>query len=281
VPTRPGPTVQRRRLGIELRRLREQAGKTIDEVAQALECSGSKVSRIETGQVSASPRDVRDMLELYRVADDRRSTLVQIARDARRKVWWQAYSDAPAVPLVGLEVVAARIHQYEAMVIPGLLQTQDYARAMIRALRPDFSVEQVDRWVEFRMERQKLLGQDDPPTFVAVLEECALRRPVGGRSAMRAQLERLQAMIDLPSLTLHVLPLQIGEHIAMSGTFAVYRFSDPTDPDVVHFEHTPSDLYLEAPEQVQRYAAAFDRLRGAALDPTDSSRFVGDLARSL
>jgi transcriptional regulator with XRE-family HTH domain len=281
MPTRPGPTVQRRRLGIELRQHREQAGKTIDEVARVLECSSSKVSRIETGQVSASPRDVRDMLELYGVGDERRDGLVQVAREARRRGWWQAYGDAPAMPLVGLEVVADRIHQYEAMAVPGLLQTYDYARAMIRALRPEFSADQVDRWVEFRMTRQKLLDRRDPPRYVAVLEECVLRRPVGGRPAMRAQLRSLKAVLDLPSLTLHVLPLRVGEHAAMNATFAVYRFSEPTDPDVVHFEHAPSDLYLESPEQVERYAAAFDRLRGAALGPEESSRFIAGLARSL
>ena len=281
MPTRPGPTVQRRRLGIELRHLREQAGKTIEEVAKVLECSSSKVSRIETGQVSASPRDVRDMLEFYGVPGDRGDALVQVARDARRKRWWQAYGDTPAMPLVGLEVVADRIHQYEAMAVPGLLQTPDYARAMIRALRPELSREQVDRWVEFRIARQELLDQVDPPTYVAVLEECVLRRPVGGRPAMRGQLRRLEDALDLPSLTLQVLPLSVGEHTAMSGTFAVYRFSRPADPDVVHFEHSPSDLYLESPEQVERYAAAFDRLRGAALDPEESSRFVARLASAL
>jgi Domain of unknown function (DUF5753) len=167
------------------------------------------------------------------------------------------------------------------MVVPGLLQTRDYARAMIRALRPEFSGDQVDRWVEFRITRQKLLDRGDPPTYVAVLEECVLRRPVGGRPAMWAQLRHLQAALDRPSLTLHVLPLRVGEHAAMNATFAVYRFSEPTDPDVVHFEHAPSDLYLESPMQVERYAAAFDRLRAAALDPDESARFISRLTRSL
>ena len=136
MPTRPGPTVQRRRLGIELRRLREEAGKTIDEVAQVLECSDSKVSRIENGQVSATPRDVRDMLDFYGVDLQRRDALVEVTRTARQRGWWQAYRDAPVMPLVGLEVVADRIHAYERWLLPGLLQTRDYARAMISALRP-------------------------------------------------------------------------------------------------------------------------------------------------
>lgn len=281
MPTRPSATVQRRRLGIELRRLREQAGSTIDEVARALECSDSKVSRIETGQVSATPRDVRDMLNLYGVHGERQDALVQVARVARQKGWWQAYSDTLVVPLVGLEVAADRIHGYEAMAVPGLLQTRDYARAMIRALRPDLPSDQVERWVELRMTRQELLRQADPPTFQVVLEECALRRPVGGRNAMRAQLQHLKEAATLPALTLQVLPLRVGEHGAMSGAFVIYRFSDPADPDVVYLEHTTSDVYLESPEEVERYATAFDRLRALALHPGDSSSLLTTLASEL
>jgi Domain of unknown function (DUF5753)/Helix-turn-helix domain len=279
VPTRPGPTVQRRRLGIELRHLREQAGKTIDEVARALECSDSKISRIETGQVGASPRDVRDMLDFYGVQGERHDALVQFARAARKKGWWQAYSDTPVVPLVGLEVAADRIQGYEAMAVPGLLQTPDYARAMIRAPRPDLPSEQVDRWVEFRMARQELLRQADPPTFQVVLEECALRRPVGGPKVLRDQLRHVLEAATFPTLTLQVLPLQAGEHPALSGAFTIYRFLEPADPDVVYLDQ--SDLYLERPEQVQRYAAAFERVRGAALSVRDSSSLIATLAHEL
>jgi transcriptional regulator with XRE-family HTH domain len=281
VPTRPGPTVQRRRLGIELRRLRETAGKTIDEVAQVLECSDSKVSRIENGQVSASPRDVRDMLEFYGVDSERRDALVEVTRSARQKGWWQAYSDAPVMPLVGLEVVADQIHAYEAMAVPGLLQTRDYARAMISALRPGLPDDQIDRWVDLRMIRQELLARETPPLFLAILEECVLRRPVGGHLVMLAQLEHLVMSAAMPSLTLQVLPLSVGVHSAMYGAFAVYRFAEPTDPDVVYFEQDISDLYLENPEQVAWYDAAFERLRSAALNPEDSLHFLEDLIRNM
>ena len=159
MPTRPGPTVQRRRLGIELRRLREAAGKTIDEVAHVLECSDSKVSRIETGQVSVSPRDVRDMLEFYGVDDERRDELVEFARTARKKGWWEAYSDTQGAPLVGLEVSAHHILVYETTLVWGLLQTEDYARAVIRAVRPELTDDQVERWTRFRIVRQELLTQ--------------------------------------------------------------------------------------------------------------------------
>jgi transcriptional regulator with XRE-family HTH domain len=281
MPTRPGPTVQRRRLGIELRRLREAAGKTIDQVAQVLECSDSKVSRIENGQVSASPRDVRDMLEFYGVEAERREELVEFARRARKKGWWEAYSDTPVVPLVGLEVAADEILDYEATALHGLLQIEDYARAMIRVAQPELQEDQVERWVEFRMARQDLLRRETPPRLEVVLEECALRRPVGGRKVMQAQLQHLLELTALSALNLRVLPLGVGEHAAMSGAFTVYRFANRTDRDVVYLEHATSDLYLENPDQVERYSAAFDQLRRAALGPTQSASVIKTLVSGL
>ena len=278
MPTRPGPTVQRRRLGIELRHLREAAGRTIDEVARVLECSDSKVSRIENGQVSASPRDVRDMLELYGVSPERREELVQFARTARKRGWWEAYSETDAVPLVGLEVAAQHILAYEPAVVHGLLQTEAYARALIRAHRPDISAEQIQRRVEFRMARQDIFTTDTPPKLEILLEECAVRRPVGGLKTMREQLQHLLEAMALPTVTLRVLPLSVGEHAGMSGAFTVYRFAERTDPDVVYLEHTASDLYVESPDQVERYNSAFARLRTAALDLGGSASFLEDLA---
>jgi transcriptional regulator with XRE-family HTH domain len=271
VAARRSPTVQRRRLGIELRRLREQAGLTIEKVAVALECSDSKVSRIETGQVSATPRDVRDMLELYEIDRDHRDALIQFARQARQRGWWQAYSDTPIVPLVGLETAAERIQQYEARVVPGLLQTRNYAQSIIRALHPDLSPQQIERWVELRMARQQLLRQDDPPELVVVLEECVLGRPVGGRIAMREQLRLLGEAAMLPAVSLQVLPLTVGEHAAISGAFTILGFSEPDGPDVVYLELEAGDLYIDNTRQVQRYAGAFARLRAAALSPEESA----------
>ena len=281
MPTRPGPTVQRRRLGIELRRLREAAGKTIDEVARVLECSDSKVSRIEHGQVSVSPRDVRDMLACYDVDVERREELVEFARSARKRGWWEAYSDTPAVPVVGLEVSASHILAYEPTLVYGLLQTQDYARTVIRAVRPELTGDQVERWARFRMARQELLMQDDPPEVDVVLDECVLHRPVGGRAVMRNQLQHLLEITALPTLTLQILPLSIGEHSAMGGAFQVYRFAEQTDPDVVYLEQTMSDLYLEDAHQVERHRAAFERLRVAALPPQRSASMLSTLLKGL
>lgn len=281
MPTRPGPTVQRRRLGLELRRLRELAGKTIDDVAGVLECSDSKVSRIENGQVSATPRDVRDMLDFYGVDPGRRDALVDMARAARQRTWWQAYGNTSVVPLVGLEVAADRIHLYEPLAVHGLLQTETYAYALIRALQPELSAQQVQRLVELRMTRQELLRQEAAPELYVVLEECVLRRPVGGREAMRHQLRSLVDIATLPNLTLQILPLRVGAHGALSGAFAVYRFLESADPDVVFFEHHLSDLYLDSPAQVERYATTFERLRTAALSPSESSELLETITERL
>jgi transcriptional regulator with XRE-family HTH domain len=281
VTGRRSPTVRRRRLGIELRRLREDAGLTIDQVAGALECSDSKISRIETGQVGATPRDVRDMLQLYGVAEERRDALLRSAREARQRDWWQAYSDTLIVPLVGMEAVASSIRIYETLLVPGLFQTRQYAGTVIRSVRPDLRPEEVDRWVEFRMARQSLLARDRPPALSAVLDEALLRRPVGGPQAMAEQLRHLARVAALPTVTLQVLPFAAGHHAGMSGAFTVFSFPEPDDPDVVYLEHTKSDLYLESEEEIRRYASAFDQLRAMALPPEDSVAFLADLAGSL
>jgi transcriptional regulator with XRE-family HTH domain len=278
VPARRSPTVQRRRLGIELRRMREQARLTIDQVARALDCSDSKVSRIENGQVGATPRDVRQILDLCGVGGEQREALVQVATEARQKGWWQAYGDTLVVPLVGLEAAAATIRTYEVACVPGLLQTPDYARAVIHAGRPDLHPKQVERWVELRMARQALLAQDDPPELVALLDESLLRRPVGGRAVMRDQLRHLAKAVALPAVTLQVLPFAVGEHAGMSGPFTIFGFPEPADPDVVYLEHAKSDLYLESLGEIQRYALAFERLRVAALTPDESAAFLLTLA---
>src|SRR4029453_16061409 len=170
-------------------------------------------------------RDVRDMLEFYGVEDERREELVEFARTARRKGWWQAYNDTDVVPLVGLEVAADRILAYEPRVVHGLLQTQDYAGALIRALQPALPEDQLRRQVELRMARQELLGREDAPEFLLVLEECALRRPVGGPALWRAQLQHLsEALAITSSLTLQILPLTVGEHAAIAGQFIFFQF---------------------------------------------------------
>jgi transcriptional regulator with XRE-family HTH domain len=280
---RRSATVRRRRLGKELRRLREAAGLTIERVAQSLECSDSKISRIETGLVGATPRDVRDMLELYGSPEEQRDKLMQAARDAREKGWWHAYRDVreSASLYIGLEAAADQIQTYEALLIPGLLQTTAYARTVINVLYPDVRPHEVDRWIEFREVRQALLRQDDPPAIWAILDEGSLRRPVGGWEIMRRQLQRLIEVSVLDTVTLQVLPLQVGEHAAMHGSFTILGFRDLGQLDGVFLENAAGDLYLDSDKELRWYKHVFDRLQASALDPGDSAAWLAELRAEL
>jgi transcriptional regulator with XRE-family HTH domain len=270
------PTRRRRLLGVELRRLREDAGLTIDRVAEALECSQSKVSRIETGQVSATPRDVRDMLGLYRVDDARLEAMVQVAREARQRGWWQRFVDVPdGVPAyVGLETAATSIDIYMALIVPALLQTADYARAVIAAVRPDLPTRELDRRVELRMRRQALLDQERPPALRVLLDDTVLRRPVGGAAVMAAQRRRLLADADRPAVTLRVLATEAGAHAGMDGPFTIFGFPAAAERDVVALDSAADALYLEEPEDVARYRRVFELLLPAALPPAASAELI-------
>jgi transcriptional regulator with XRE-family HTH domain len=283
VPARPSPSVRRRRLAIELRRLREEAGLTIERVAEALECSDSKVSRIETAHVSATPRDVRDMLELYGVVGAQRDALVQMAREARQKGWWHKYRDyhGDQATYVGLEVAADSIQVYEALLVPGLMQITEYARAVIRALNPSSPPEEIARRLELRVARQPLLIAENPPLLWAILDEAALHRQVGGPGVMREQLNHLVEQAQLPNVTIQVLPYTAGAHSGMDGSFDILGFEEPGDPDVVHLENFTSQLYLERPDEIRRYSLIFDLLRAAALAPDDSVAFLTKLSKQL
>ncbi|HEY2792044.1 MAG TPA: helix-turn-helix transcriptional regulator, partial [Micromonosporaceae bacterium] len=230
---RSSPTVGRRRLGMELRRYRELANVTIDSVAEKMECSSSKISRIETGHIGASPRDVRELLAIYGVPADKADELVQVARDARERGWWQAFGQALTGAYVGLEAAAARIRGYEAQLVPGLLQIPEYASAVMTAARPDITIELLDRRLEVRRIRQSLLTQEDPLDFWVVIDEAAFRRKVGSSSIMAKQLESLVRQAENPNITIQVLPFAVGAHAGMDGTFAILEYEDPLDPDVV------------------------------------------------
>jgi transcriptional regulator with XRE-family HTH domain len=270
------PTGRRRRLGAELRRLREAAGLTIDRVAEELECSPSKVSRIETGQVSATPRDVRDMLGLYGVEDARLEAMVQVAREARQRGWWQKFVDVPdGVPAyVGLETAATSIDVYMALLVPALLQTPDYARAVIAAVRPDLPRSEIDRRVELRLRRQDLLGQERPPRMRVLLDDTVLRRPVGGPAVMAAQRRRLLADADRPAVTIQVLEAGAGAHAGMDGPFTIFGFPAPAERDVVALDSAADALYLEDAEDVARYRRVFELLLPAARSPEDSAAII-------
>jgi transcriptional regulator with XRE-family HTH domain len=278
------PTVRRRRLALELRRLREAAGLTCEEVADHLECSASKISRVETGRVSVSPRDVRDMLELYGVPAEQRESLVQLARDSRQKGWWHAYSDAimpQFATYLGLESAASEIRIYEVNLIPGLLQTEDYARAVIRAGAMNSPSEDVERRVALRMARQPALTRDNPPKIWSVLDEAALRRRVGGTELMRLQLEHLLAQAALPNVAVQVIPFTGGAHPAMGRPFVILVFPERVDTDVVYLEDLTSALYVEDVAEVDRYNVFFNHLRATALSFDDSAALVASVLKEM
>ena len=275
---RGSPTLRRRQLGMELRRLRERAGVTIDHVAARLECSASKISRIETGQTGVTPRDVRDILAVYGVEQEVVDTLVEIARQAREKGWWQHYGDVLTSAYVGLEAAADRIKAYEAQVIPGLLQTADYASAMLRTARPGIAEGDIDRRVRVRRSRQSLLTQDEPIDFSVVLDEAVLRRPVGGIGVMRRQFDHLMEMAARPNVTLRVLPFSAGAHAGMDGTFAMLLYEGPTCQNIVYAANAAGGVLLEKDDEVQRFAIIFDQLQACSLAPDDSIAMIASLA---
>jgi transcriptional regulator with XRE-family HTH domain len=271
------PTVRRRRLALELRRLREAARLTCEEVAEHLECSTSKISRIETGRVSVSPRDVRDMLDLYGVSSQQGASLVQLARDSRQKGWWHAYSDTIQprfATYIGLESAASEIRIYEVTLIPALLQTEDYARTVIAAGIVGGDHDGVERNVELLMARQPPLTSDDPPRLWAVLDEAALRRTVGGAGLMRLQLDHLLDLSRLPNVAIQVIPFGAGAHPAMGRPFVILAFPERADPDVVYLEDLTSALYVEDVDEVDRYNMFFNHLRATALSFEDSSALI-------
>jgi transcriptional regulator with XRE-family HTH domain len=283
--TDQSPTVRRRRLALELRRLREAARLTCEEVAEHLECSASKISRVETGRVSVSPRDVRDMLEIYGVSGQERDSLVQLARDSRQKGWWHAYSDTinpQFATYVGLESAASEIRVYEVSLIPSLLQTEDYARAIITSGIMNGTGEEMERSVALRMARQPALTRDDdPPLLWTVLDEAALRRRVGGGELMRAQLEHVLELSSLKNVAMQVIPFGAGAHPAMGRPFVILVFPERVDPDVVYLEDLTSAFYLEDVEEVDRYNVFFNHLRATALSFDESAALITSVLKDF
>jgi hypothetical protein len=278
---RGSPTVRRRRLGAELRRYRDAAGLTIDHVAESLDCSASKISRIETGQTGASPRDVRDMLALYTVGDAELESLMDIARGTRQRGWWQPYGSVLTGAYVGFEAAAHRIGSYEAHCVPGLLQTEEYAYSLISAARDDLSREEIADRVRVRKARQAILTQDEPVEFWSILDEAALLRPVGGPDVMREQFDHLLAAAELPNVTLQILPLSAGAHPGMEGSFVLLHFSDEMDRDTVYVAMATGGVFQEKPEELARYTLILERLKDVALPAEESVVFVAKLAKEL
>jgi transcriptional regulator with XRE-family HTH domain len=273
--------VRERRLARTLRQLRDNAGLTIEEVAEKLELSASTVSRMETAQVGVRARDLRDLLDTYGVAGAERDQLLQIARERRQQYWWREYKDLPNIAVAGLEADASTIWQYSTQLVPGLLQTDSYARAVLEAIRLDAKPGDIERRLELRIHRQALLTSENAPEYWVVLDEAVVRRQVGGPAAMAEQLRQLIEVAKLPNVTLQLLPFGSGEHAGMDGEFTLYHYRESADPDVVYIENTGSDLYLEAPEVTRRYNKIFDHLRAAAQNPGESIRTLDSIQSQL
>ena len=268
-----GPTVLRILLGSQLRLLREVKGITREEAGYAIRASGSKISRMELGRVSFKERDVTDLLKLYGVDEDETSTLVALAIQANSPGWWHKYGDV--LPdwfhvYVGLEEAASLIRLYEVQFVPGLLQTADYARAVVRLGQPGAAPEEIERRISLRMGRQELLTKPGGPRLWAIVDEAALRRPIGGKEVMRAQLEQLILATEEPQVTLQVMPFRSGGHAAEAGAFTIMRFPEPDLPDVVYLEQLTSALYLDKRDDVEKYTEVMERLSVESESPERS-----------
>ncbi len=280
----PSPVVRRKRLGTELRRLRERAGLTCEQVGRRLECSGTRISRIETGRINARPGDVRELLETYGVTGPQADALVQLAREARRKGWWHAYGQV--LPpwfetYLGMEAEAARLRDFQPLAMPGLFQTEDYAHAVLRAAPGTGRPEDISRQVALRMRRQAVLGQASPPRMWVVLSESVLRVRVGRPGVMRDQLRHLIDAAQRENVTLQVLPVSSAAHAQGVSPFTILEFPERTDPALVYVEHLTGGLFLESGPEIRRYGVVFGHLRAEALGAGQSVDLIARVAGEL
>jgi transcriptional regulator with XRE-family HTH domain len=280
-----GPTVRRRRLGAELRRLREAHSLKLEEVAEQLGLAPSTLSRIETGKAPTKSAYLTAMLGMYGVDDPgARKVLVDMAREGHRKGWWSIYDDVLPSGFdiyVGLEAEACGLRSYETDVVHGLLQTTDYALAVLRELRPRDSDEQIRRVVDLRMQRQRLLDQDPPLDLWLILDEGAIRRNIGGTAVMRPQLEHLIQASRWSNVTLQVLAFGSGAHAGLTGPFSILEFPERSDEDVAYTESVGGMIYMEKDREVRLCAEAFDRMRATALSPAASVELIQHVSREL
>jgi hypothetical protein len=277
------PTVVRMLLGAQLRRLREGTGISPEKAGYEIRSSRSKISRMETGRVGFKIRDVEDLLTLYGVVSpEERAKIMALARRSRAAEWWTQYSDI--LPdwfetYLALESAAVAIRSFEIQFVPGLFQTEDYARAVTRLGHQTAPEHEVERRVHLRRQRQDVLARAHPPRVWAMLDEAVLRRPLGGTAVMRAQLRHLAEVARMPHVTLQVVPFARGGHAGASGSFSILRFADADLPDVVFIEQLTSAVYLDQRPDVEHYLEIVDQLSGEALPPGATTRFLEQVAR--
>jgi transcriptional regulator with XRE-family HTH domain len=281
-----GPTVLRMLLGGQLRKLREAAGITPEDAGYEIRASRSKISRLEHGRVGFKERDVSDLLTLYGVTDvSERRHLLRLAERANSPGWWARYDDV--LPdwfetYIGLEQATSLIRTYELQFVPGLFQTEDYARAVTVLGHRAAPAEEIDQRVSLRLQRQEILARAEPvPKVWAVIDESALRRPLGGRQVMRAQLRRLIELTESPQVTLQLMPFDRGGHSAAGGSFAILRFADAELPDIVYIEQLTGALYLDRPEELDHYREVMNSLSAEAETPAESARQLTRLMKTI
>jgi transcriptional regulator with XRE-family HTH domain len=272
------PTVRQRELGRRLRELRNQHGLTVEDVAEKLLCSATKVSRLETGARRPSLRDVRDLCGIYGVDEPTSAEFMDLARGAREQVWWTQYEDLNLDPYLGLEQEATAITSFTAYCLPALLQTEEYTRAVIRVIAPKMDQGIYEQRVEVRMRRQQVLDQDKRPRYRVLLDEAVLHRPIGGPAVMAAQLDKVLEAERGGKVTIQVVPFSIGAHAAQDSNFVLLEFEkDPNISPIVFVEGLTGNQYLERAAEVARYREAIDYLRDAALNPRESVRRLTEI----
>ncbi|MBO0775495.1 MAG: helix-turn-helix domain-containing protein [Actinobacteria bacterium] len=279
-----GPTVLRILLGSQLRKLREAASITREEAGYRIRASGSKISRMELGRVSFKERDIVDLLAMYGVDEAEQAALVALAKEGNSPGWWHKYSDV--LPewfhvYIGLEEAASLIRLYEVQFVPGLLQTPEYARAVISLGLPGAPPGEIERRVSLRLARQELLAKPGGPRLWAVVDEAALRRRIGGEGVMRAQLERLTEAAREPGITLQVVPFHSGGHAAEAGAFTIMRFPEADLPDIVYLEQLTSALYLDKREDVEIYTEVMERLSVESESPERTMDILSEILEEV
>jgi transcriptional regulator with XRE-family HTH domain len=280
-----GSMVRRILLGSQLRRLREAKEITREDAGYAIRASESKISRMELGRVSFKERDVADLLSLYGIDDaQERESLLGLVREANKSGWWHSFSDAMPnwfQTFVGLEEAASLVRTYEVQFIPGLLQTEEYARAIMNLNRPGLAKDEVDRRINLRMRRQKLLEDGSGPRLWAIIDEAALRRPVGGPKVMKGQIQKLIDASELPNVVVQVMPFRFGGHAAESGAFTILRFPDDDVSDVVYIEQLTSALYLDKRDDVDQYIQVMERLSVDSQPPETTPDLLAEIRKDF
>jgi hypothetical protein len=253
---------------------------SIEDVTALAMFSATKLSRLETGRVGASPRDIRDLCIVYGITDPaERERLMALAREGKQRAWWQQ-SDLPYATYIGLEAEAASISDYNTDVVTGLLQVEGYARAIFESGDPPLEEAAIKWRIQARIRRHALLARDDAPPFHCIVDEAALRRPVGGPAVMRAQLERIIEVASLPKVTFQLIPFTVGAHLGLDSNFVILGFDKPMVNDVVYVEGIIGNMYLESAADLERYRRIFSRLQSIALDPEESVAMVARIAKT-